>query len=491
MYPMRLLRVPCLINEFWLFSLDFRRSRYPTYSEILHQSQHRGAHDYSPNFTNTSSSATLSDLFTTLNNSRQLTSTLPYNSTSKLFLSTIMTAISFVQVISIPTPTNAGELHAIFDAQHAPSWSVLILVFFLAVKFFRACNEKCKTNHISPTEYSLPTKLSIDGSHRQITIDEGYRLNSNLDSVRSSQALVQWLYGPAGAGKSAIVGASIESQFLEVVVKPLESLPRERWGNLPKVVIIDGLDECQGRPRYRIPLRFLIASRPEPQIRDIFNKPEYLDITTRTEIGDNYSTSRDIERYLRDSFHKIALTSDVIRSVPLPWPSQGVIDNLVQRASGQFIYASTLIKYVSDEHSHPMERLELALGLPIGDPDAFSDLDLLYRQIMSSSRNRPRLLQILGAFYCLQEMSETPGLTYPRSHPRESTGLMENILLLSPGAISLALRSLHSVLEINQYSFRFRHKSFADFLFDERRSGEFFLDLPLYYAWITECCIKL
>ncbi|THU83107.1 hypothetical protein K435DRAFT_766070 [Dendrothele bispora CBS 962.96] len=395
--------------------------------------------------------------------------------------------------------------------------------------------------------------------------------NSNQDSVQSSQALVHWLYGPAGAGKSAIaqtlaesfknshlaasfffsrssskrnnprtlfttvayclavskdtklraaidkavierhviLGASIESQFLELVVKPLENLPRERWGNLPKVVIIDGLDECQGsdsqrrvlttilsqlvddkgRPRFRIPLRFLIASRPEPQIRNIFNKPEYLDITTRTELGDNYSTSRDIERYLRDSFHEIALTSDVMRSVSLPWPSQGVIDNLVQKASGQFIYASTLIKYVSGEYSDPVERLELALGLPIGDPDAFSDLDLLYRQIMSSSRNKPRVLQILGAFYCLQKMPETP--PYPRFHPRKSIDLMENILLLSPGAISLALRGLHSVLEINQDSFHFRHKSFEDFLFDERRSDEFFLDLPLHHELMTRCCMKI
>ncbi|THU85763.1 hypothetical protein K435DRAFT_805638 [Dendrothele bispora CBS 962.96] len=330
--------------------------------------------------------------------------------------------------------------------------------------------------------------------------------NSNQDSVRSSQRLVHWLYGPAGVGKSAIaqtlaeslkdshlaatfffsrssskrnnprtlfttvayclavsgntelraaidkvirddpalLSASIKSQFLKLVVKPLESLPRERWRNLPKVVIIDGLDECQGsdsqrrvlttilsllvdekgRPRYRIPLRFLIASRPEPQIRDIFNKPKYLDITTRTELGDNYSTSRDIERYLRDSFHKIARTSDAMRGVPLPWPSHGVIDNLVQKASGQFIYASTLLKYVSDEYSHPVEQLELALGLPIGDPDAFSDLDLLYRQIMSSSRNRPRLLQILGAFNCLRD---------------NSISQIENMLLLSPGVVLPAL----------------------------------------------------
>ncbi|THU98767.1 hypothetical protein K435DRAFT_660198, partial [Dendrothele bispora CBS 962.96] len=382
-----------------------------------------------------------------------------------------------------------------------------------------------------------------------------------IKDQNTSPTLVHWLYGPAGAGKSAIaqtlaesfkdshlaasfffsrssskrnnprtlfttvayclavsgdtelraaidkvirkrhtlLGASIDLQFLELVVKPLESLPRERWRNLLKVVIIDGLDECQGsdsqrrvlttilsvlvdekgQPRYRIPLRFLIASRPEPQIRDIFNKPEYLDITTRTELGDNYSTSRDIERYLRDSFHKIALTSDAMRGAPLPWPSQGVIDNLTQKASGQFIYASTLIKYVSDEYSHPVERLELALGLPIGDPDAFSNLDLLYRQIMSPSRNRPRLLQILGAssFHCLRRDN--------------SISQIENILFLTPGVVLTALRGLHSVLEINQDSFHFRHKSFTDFLLDERRSGEFFLDLPLYHELITRCCMKI
>ncbi|THU83106.1 hypothetical protein K435DRAFT_844161 [Dendrothele bispora CBS 962.96] len=400
--------------------------------------------------------------------------------------------------------------------------------------------------------------------------------NRNQDSGWSSQALVHWLYGPAGVGKSAIaqtlaesskdphlaatfffsrsspernnprslfatvayclavsgdtelraaigkaiiedpalLGASIESQFLELVVKPLENLPRERWGNLPKVVIIDGLDECQGsdsqrrvlttilsqlvdekgRPRYCIPLRFLIASRPEPQIRDIFNKPEYLDITTRTELGDNYSTSKDIFRYLRDSFHEIACTSDVMRGVPLPWPSQGVINNLVQKASGQFIYASTLIKYVSDEYSYPVERLELALGLPIGDPDAFSDLDLLYRQIMSSSPNKHRLLQILGVYHCLQgiQVRPMPGtLTHVGFYSRGSISQIKSVLLLPPGAILLALRGLHSVVKVDRDSLHVRHKSFTDFLLDERRSGEFFLDLPLYHELITRCCMKI
>ncbi|THU76802.1 hypothetical protein K435DRAFT_846471 [Dendrothele bispora CBS 962.96] len=294
-----------------------------------------------------------------------------------------------------------------------------------------------------------------------------------------------------------LLGATIETQFLELVVKPLRSLPREKWENtIPKIVIIDGLDECQGsdsqrrvlttilnqlvdqngKPRYCIPLRFLIASRPEPQIREILDRKEHLGITTRIELGDNYSTSRDIERYLRDGFDKILRTSDAMRDEPSPWPSQGVIDSLVQRASGQFIYASTVLKYVEDEDSLPKERLELVLGLPVGDPDAFSDLDALYRQIMHSNSNISRVLQILGALHCIRS---------------DLIELIEKVLALSRHSVSVALRRMHSVLEITHDSILLYHKSFTDFLLDRRRSGEFFLDKSLHHASITQGCMRI
>ncbi|KAK7471186.1 hypothetical protein VKT23_002596 [Stygiomarasmius scandens] len=46
--------------------------------------------------------------------------------------------------------------------------------------------------------------------------------------------------------RHGILGASIEIQYRELVVKPLHVLPQESWQKLPKVVIIDGLDESYG-----------------------------------------------------------------------------------------------------------------------------------------------------------------------------------------------------------------------------------------------------
>ncbi|KAF5339911.1 hypothetical protein D9758_015019 [Tetrapyrgos nigripes] len=217
--------------------------------------------------------------------------------------------------------------------------------------------------------------------------------------------------------RPTILKSAIEKQFQQLVIEPFKAIPKESWETLPRVVIIDGLDECLGSDSQRrvlntlfgglrdqTPLRFLIASRPEPVIRDFFG--QHCGVTTRTELSDNYSASWDIKVYLRDGFKAIAEKShsDVMAHITLPWPPIGVIHELVQRASGQFIYASTVLKYVGEEYSLPVERLELVLGLPLGDPDAFSELDVLYRQILLSNRNKARVIQILGTILVIEDI---------------------------------------------------------------------------------------
>ncbi|THU93439.1 cytochrome P450 [Dendrothele bispora CBS 962.96] len=69
----------------------------------------------------------------------------------------------------------------IYYDQNPSSWAVLILVFFLAVKFFRACYEKYKLDHI-PTIGPKGVFTSYKTVYRWITqaneiIDEGYRLH--------------------------------------------------------------------------------------------------------------------------------------------------------------------------------------------------------------------------------------------------------------------------------------------------------------------------
>ncbi|KAJ7019545.1 hypothetical protein C8F04DRAFT_975516, partial [Mycena alexandri] len=65
------------------------------------------------------------------------------------------------------------------------------------------------------------------------------------------------------------------------------------------------------------------------------------------------------------------------------WPSAEVLFNLVQKSSGYFVYASTIIKFVDDLYFRPTERLAIIQDLkPTQDDAPFEVLDKLYHQIL-------------------------------------------------------------------------------------------------------------
>ncbi|KAF9260957.1 hypothetical protein L218DRAFT_827068, partial [Marasmius fiardii PR-910] len=161
--------------------------------------------------------------------------------------------------------------------------------------------------------------------------------------------------------KPQLLQASLESQFKALVVKPLLS-----WKNAshiimasPALLIIDGLDECIATDeqqqvlslvilamKKRLPLRFLICSRPEPQIRERFNRGDLRHYTESISLDGNLNANHDVEVMLRREFKNIR-TSDRCRHVafPDPWPTEGDIEMLVDHSGGQFIYPTTVIKF--------------------------------------------------------------------------------------------------------------------------------------------------
>ncbi|KAF5356404.1 hypothetical protein D9758_009486 [Tetrapyrgos nigripes] len=186
----------------------------------------------------------------------------------------------------------------------------------------------------------------------------------------------------------AVLSASIDRQFRDLIVRPLQRLPLQNLEALPKLIIIDGLDECQyvdsvrralssilsgllNNAEPRIPLRFLIVSRPETAIQDYFDQQPNSDLVTRTVLGD--AAPREIKRYLRDRFNSI-LQRDGMAAVPRPWPRRDVMEQLAQRAAeraadgtcGEFSYLKSVLKYVgSGRDSRPTALLDLALGPPL------------------------------------------------------------------------------------------------------------------------------
>ena len=256
----------------------------------------------------------------------------------------------------------------------------------------------------------------------------------------------------------------------------------------PFLVVIDGLDECQGHDdqchilaqvsriihTHRLPLRFLIVSRPESHLLEAFEEPSLASITETLSLYGNFQASVDVSIYLRSEFSRIYDSKrhrDVMESVPRPWPSDAIVQQLVEKSGGYFIYASTVIRFIDEEYFSPADRLEQALlcsdsPVPPSQSAPFAELDKLYIQILSfCPKSQIHLLKrILGfaIFYFL-----------PRG-----IGHIAAFLRLSPGKVKLTLRGLRSFVSFEGMweHLNLMHASFRDFLVDDARAGMYHVD---------------
>ena len=221
---------------------------------------------------------------------------------------------------------------------------------------------------------------------------------------------------------------------------------------------------CETITVHKLPLRFLIGSRPESHIRDSFDQDSLRTVTRRVVLDETFNPGRDIQVFLQDGFARMCAKNPILSNVKQPWPEEGIIDLLVQRSSGQFIYAATVLKFVRADFCSPTKRLALVLK---PDPTAFSDLDQLYTQILSVYPNEMNIVQVLGFVI---------GIGTGRS-----SEVIEDILEMEEGELKLVLCGLSSLMEdengesldkeVTSYFIPdFAHASFSDYLFDSSRS---------------------
>jgi hypothetical protein len=172
-----------------------------------------------------------------------------------------------------------------------------------------------------------------------------------------------------------------------------------------------------------------------------------------------------VRKYLLDEFARIHQEHcATMARVPSPWPSPEIINNLVNKSSGYFIYASTIIKFIDDKKFRPTERLVVITGMAepcFGVP--FAALDQLYTQILSEVPARPQLLKILAVIAAKLDLSAIN---------------IEQLLELEPGDVRLTLHGLHSVIKLPEdghHRISTHHASFCDFLQDPTRAGIFYV----------------
>ncbi|KIL54786.1 hypothetical protein M378DRAFT_91929, partial [Amanita muscaria Koide BX008] len=353
------------------------------------------------------------------------------------------------------------------------------------------------------------------------------RLRDWFDNPNSTERIA-WLYGPAGAGKSAIAQTiarshsrpkvagtffffrsdvnrndgnrlfttlayqlalsmpeirdriahflserpdlpttDVETQFSQLFARPFK-----KYQDLAPVIVIDGVDECTDenlQRRFlrvigdavaddRFPLRFLIVSRPEVHIEQTIRRFQSPILTI--DLAGLDDANRDIEKFLVDSFSRIASE----QGLDPTWAGPKIIHDIVYKSSGNFIFASLVIRFVGDPYCYAKTQLEIVLNMkPPKTMSPFAILDQLFLEILRRVPDQDFLKRYLALLVARISVSGVYGELY-----KDDAVLMH----VSEQELRINLRRMRSLLKFEPV-IDLHHKSFLDFFYDSSRSSEY------------------
>ncbi|KAF5344566.1 hypothetical protein D9756_003576 [Leucocoprinus leucothites] len=297
-----------------------------------------------------------------------------------------------------------------------------------------------------------------------------------------------------------ILDKSRKTQFRELIVVPFHILATQHEDTVrePLLIVIDGLDECCDRAAQRelveligrlarqvpkLPLIWMICSRPESHLKAVFSDPDH-PITCHREslVIEDREAESDSWRILRSGFADIR--RHYMDQLDPEWPRYIDLEKIATIASGHLGFVSFVLRFIGDEqYSDPTGQLRVCIRflkrLPEsqGPVNPLHALDLLYYQILSNvpDRDLPTTMRIVGML-----------ILYPTQHDLPAQN-HANFLELDQAAFYRSLQHLHSVLDIplaqkaSSEPIRVYHASFSDFLRDPSRSGRFCLDKGLIH----------
>jgi len=297
-----------------------------------------------------------------------------------------------------------------------------------------------------------------------------------------------------------IFSKSLTVQFKSLIVEPLQPLIEAGFFDQPtsrRLVIIDGLDECSdpnvqrnivevlanAHRHHQLPLIFLFASRPEQHISLAFSTGALPSVTTRIALDGSYLPNKDIQLFLTEKFQEITSTHRLRAYIPPHWPPPDVLKQLVKKSSGQFIYASTVINYISCIQHKPQDRLDIALGIRPPQSDLpFAELDALYMHILTGVEDIDSVLDILSSI-----IFSNPGGQTHWGLPQ-----IEEFLSLQPGDVEQHFGDLGSLVNVGpDQAIHILHASLTDFFVDPVRSKEFWINPPARHTTFARRCLQL
>jgi hypothetical protein len=335
----------------------------------------------------------------------------------------------------------------------------------------------------------------------------------NLRSVQKAVHTIAYQLAECGSSQSrdAICRAlqerpSVLTKSLQEQVSALVTEPLRHMSSL--VIIIDALDECEtmvlGRKGTDLlslladsvcslaNVKLFVTSRNEDSLRKAFVNIVQRNAAQVVQLHEiEKSIVRDdIRAFLTHSFAKIMQdrADDFLSTAR--WPSEPDLTELLRRAGVLFVYAVTVINFVSYEMTDPMEQLKLVLDTKYnstGQP--FRLLDELYTQVLAnfSFSEAPldntvlsQLRSILGALVFSLEPLRVHAIV-------ELTG--RNLAEVNP----LVRRLAAVILGGGQEPVSLFHPSFFDFITSSERCQDtkFLLQPSIQHQELAHCCLRV
>ena len=291
---------------------------------------------------------------------------------------------------------------------------------------------------------------------------------------------------------------SLSLQIEKLIVSPFKAT------QIQTLLIIDALDECKdenpesailfvlSKHVDQIPnVKLLITGRPDAQIRSGFRLQSLQPVTKEFKLHkvERPLVDNDIKLFFRTQLSNIPQNrSDC--DFPEDWPTPSDVETLCEKAAGFFIYASTVIKFITSKNQMPTEQLEQIISLPQSTAhEGRSGIDLLYTQVLGQAVSGLGV----GDREIHSHFKTVVGTVLLAFNPLSLRALSD--LLRVPG-ISATLHSLHSLLLVptnKDTPIQIFHKSFPDFITDPQRCTDlqFFIDPSIYHREIVFSCLNL
>ncbi|KAI4601982.1 hypothetical protein KJ359_010848 [Pestalotiopsis sp. 9143b] len=281
-----------------------------------------------------------------------------------------------------------------------------------------------------------------------------------------------------------IMRRPLEEQWIELISKPLSKLHDSQTPS-PILFVIDALDECNdGSDTQRI-LRLLTAARKYDNIRlrvfitstsrerarnCILKAPENeYQVCVRQIIPTIFDKGLGI--YFESKLSSIGIECGFDNS----WPAVGVVERLVEKSCGLFIWASVACGFIREGQQLAKRRIDSLVDEFSSHSQHMSPLDRIYTTILQKMRR-----EILGSIAVLGSPLPVRSLA--------------KLLAVPPSEIRKALAGLSPIVDapLDHCPIRIKHRTFREFILDEDRcDADFHVNPQNAHEVLADKCLTI